>query len=253
MTALDIASAGAKDNPNWAIIEQKLEEAGGVRLSVMSKYSTKSDSSGIIDPRNANVSKEVGDKDIVNTQIVVASLIATVTFAAIFQIPGGIEDDDKESVHYGVAKMAFHKLFKFFILCDIAACITSLTVVVVWLLRSVLRDTSFGVTVALSRNSVWTLIASIFWTAAAFVSATMIVTVPSNYENLKSTHKKAYSQYFQLLKGELFIPIFSAFYVCMSFLYLVVAVPGHIGFAKIYIWIHVSVITFFILKFTFSK
>ncbi|GLJ28043.1 hypothetical protein SUGI_0550700 [Cryptomeria japonica] len=205
MTALDIASAAAKDNANCAIIQQKLEDAGGIRFHVKPRFN----------------SKQGGDRDIVNTQIVVASLIATVTFAAIFQIPGGIEDD-KNSIHYGAAKMAFHELFQFFIYSDIVAFITSFTVVVAWLLRQLFGDAYFGTTFPLSHKSVVTLLFSIFCTTAAFMSATIVITVPSNFMKSKSMDNNAFFNGYQgLLVGEISISLLSALYVGVPLLLLV--------------------------------
>ncbi|XP_057854109.2 ankyrin repeat-containing protein ITN1-like [Cryptomeria japonica] len=249
LTALDIASAASHHNPNCAIIKQKLEDAGGIRFSVMPKSNTTSV------PSDANDSNEGGDRDIVNTQIVVASLIATVTFAAIFQIPGGIEDDEK-SIHYGAAKMVFHKLFKIFIFSDIAAFITSFTVVVAWLIRQLLGDTSLTRTLALSHVSVVTLIVSIWWTTAAFLSATIIITVPSNYKNLKSTHKKDFYKYKSLLTRELDVAIISAFYVGMPlliFLYNLFKRQRTVEFSKLAVCFPLFMVTLVILIFTFAR
>ncbi|GLJ28037.1 hypothetical protein SUGI_0550600 [Cryptomeria japonica] len=184
MTALDIASAASPHKPNCATIKHILQNAGGIRWSFIPNSNTTS------------------DKDIVNTHMVVASLIATVTFAAIFQIPGGI-DDNINSEHYEAAKMAFRRLFRFFIFSDTAAFTSSLTVVVAWVVKQLLVDTYSGRQTALSRLSGITLIVSILWTIAAFVSAPVIATVPPHHEKLKSKDKKAFAKFQSLWQLEL--------------------------------------------------
>ncbi|GLJ27409.1 hypothetical protein SUGI_0538120 [Cryptomeria japonica] len=69
MNALDIASAPPQDNPNCTYIVQTLAAAGAIRSSLITK-SNKSD-----DCKN----KKGRDMDTVNTHMIVASLIATVT------------------------------------------------------------------------------------------------------------------------------------------------------------------------------
>ncbi|GLJ28129.1 hypothetical protein SUGI_0552540 [Cryptomeria japonica] len=210
MTALDMASApAAQHNPNCTVIVEKLEDAGAIRWSLVQKSNT------ISDPRN--VSNQGGDTDIVNTHMVVASLIATVTFAAMFQIPGGIEDD-KNSIQYGAAKMAFNKLFRFFIFSDTAAFATSFTGVVAWLIRQLFGDTYLGRRSALSHMSEVALVVSILWTMVAFVSATIIATIPANYQSLKSEQMEAFSKYQSLMLNEICFAIIPPLYVGMPLL-----------------------------------
>ncbi|KAK9999901.1 hypothetical protein SO802_019504 [Lithocarpus litseifolius] len=66
-------------------------------------------------------------KDRVNTLLVVATLVATVTFAAGFTGPGG--NDDSEP-HKGMAKFLRHHLFQVFIISNTIAMYSSVTVVV---------------------------------------------------------------------------------------------------------------------------
>ncbi|GLJ27966.1 hypothetical protein SUGI_0549220 [Cryptomeria japonica] len=212
MTALDIASAAAPHNLNCAIIQQKLDAVGAIGLSVMPKSNATSD------PTNANDSKQGGNKNIMNTHMVVASLIAGVTFAAMFHIPGGIEENDKKSIHYGAAKMAFRKPFKISIFSDTAAFTTSLIVVAAWLVRQLYGDTESRTSSVTFHISAVTLLFSILWTIAAFVSATIILIIPANYENLKSTDNKAFDNYQRLWIDEMVLPILPPLYVCITFL-----------------------------------
>ncbi|GLJ14762.1 hypothetical protein SUGI_0239440 [Cryptomeria japonica] len=126
MTALDIASAAHEHDP----IIEKLEAAGATRCSLVQKTHTTSKT------------KQGSAKDATDIHVIVASLIATVTFAAIFQIPGGIEDD-KHSIQYGGARLAFHKVFKLFLFFDTAAFSTSLVFVGLWLNREEGQPTNF--------------------------------------------------------------------------------------------------------------
>ncbi|KAM3741079.1 hypothetical protein ACB098_08G148800 [Castanea mollissima] len=66
-------------------------------------------------------------KDRVNTLLLVATLVATVTFAAGFTVPGGNDDSDP---HKGMAKFLRHHLFQAFIISNTIAMYSSLTVVV---------------------------------------------------------------------------------------------------------------------------
>ncbi|GLJ28046.1 hypothetical protein SUGI_0550730 [Cryptomeria japonica] len=244
MSALHIASTAAKDNPNCAIIQQILESAGATRLIFKPKSNTISDPS--------NESKQGGDKDIVNTHMVVASLIATVTFAAMFQIPGGIEDD-RGSIHYGAAKMAFRKLFRFLIFSDTAAFTTSFTVVVVWLVRQLMGECCFGKTSVMSHISIVTLTVSILWTTAAFVSATIIVIMPSNYDNLRGAHMEAFSAYKSLWRREIILAIIPPIYVCtplLKFVYVFFMGPSKYRPGEIFMYLDLSVVTAMIIYFT---
>ncbi|KAL4612122.1 hypothetical protein ACB092_08G176000 [Castanea dentata] len=66
-------------------------------------------------------------KDRVNTLLLVATLVATVTFAAGFTVPGGNDDSDP---HKGMAKFLRHHLFQVFIISNTIAMYSSVTVVV---------------------------------------------------------------------------------------------------------------------------
>lgn len=66
-------------------------------------------------------------KDMVNTLLLVATLVATVTFAAGFTVPGGNDDSDP---HKGMAKFLQHHLFQAFVISNTIAMYSSVTVVV---------------------------------------------------------------------------------------------------------------------------
>ncbi|GLJ27878.1 hypothetical protein SUGI_0547240 [Cryptomeria japonica] len=246
MTALDIASAAPQDNPNSAHIIRRLRDIGASRSGVVPKSSTKSDGS----------KKEI-DSDTVNTHMVVASLIATVTFAAIFQIPGGIEDD-KDSIHYGAAKLAFSKALRLFLFSNTAAFTSSLTVVAGWLLRQNLKYRYLGNSLIhiLSESSEGCLLVSIFWTVVAFVSATITVIMPRNIDSLKSKDIKAFSNYERLWRYEIslttFIPFCVAF-MCLAMLSvfrekkLSISKPNTSVLFSVYVVIHMILVVAFTL------
>ncbi|XP_057818430.2 ankyrin repeat-containing protein At5g02620-like [Cryptomeria japonica] len=73
---------------------------------------------------------------ILDVDTLVASLIAAVTFAAIFTVPGGVDEDDSgtaptpsnaASTHTGVARMVLQTLFKVFLFSDSLAMLSSLS------------------------------------------------------------------------------------------------------------------------------
>ncbi|KAK7845058.1 protein ACCELERATED CELL DEATH 6 [Quercus suber] len=66
-------------------------------------------------------------KDKVNTLLLVSTVVATVTFAAGFSIPGGYNSSGEDS---GTATLITHKFFHVFIFCDTIAMYTSVVVAV---------------------------------------------------------------------------------------------------------------------------
>lgn len=66
-------------------------------------------------------------KERVNTLLLVATLIATVTFAAGFTVPGGYNSSDRD---LGMATMLRDKGFHVFIFCDTIAMYSSIIVAV---------------------------------------------------------------------------------------------------------------------------
>lgn len=68
-----------------------------------------------------------GYKDRVNTLLLVATLVATVTFAAGFTMPGGNSNSEPDQ---GMATMLRHKKFQVFIFCDMIAMYISIIVAV---------------------------------------------------------------------------------------------------------------------------
>ncbi|KAF5745963.1 hypothetical protein HS088_TW06G00128 [Tripterygium wilfordii] len=106
LTCMALKESGAPRAPRWNVIEESEE------------IYTKND--------QRQPPKIDGVKDRVNTLILVATLVATVTFAAGFTMPGGYNSDlDK-----GMATMLRRSMFHMFIFCDTIAMYSSITVVV---------------------------------------------------------------------------------------------------------------------------
>ncbi|KAI9080531.1 hypothetical protein K1719_037497 [Acacia pycnantha] len=65
-------------------------------------------------------------KDRVNAILLVAILVATVTFAAGFTVPGGIySSDDKDTNKRGMATLVNRKMFQLFTICNVIAMYSS--------------------------------------------------------------------------------------------------------------------------------
>ncbi|XP_057838827.2 ankyrin repeat-containing protein ITN1-like [Cryptomeria japonica] len=150
---------------------------------------------------------------ILDVDTLVASLIATVTFAAIFTVPGGIDEDDNgtaptssaaASTHTGVARMVLQTLFKVFLFSDSLAMFSSLSVVIAWLFRERLQTKLFADHSLLPKLSVLSLGTSIISTGLAFLSATILVTIPRNSKKMDDHY-----EYELLLWGEI-LTAFSA-------------------------------------------
>ncbi|KAK2631548.1 hypothetical protein EUGRSUZ_L02762 [Eucalyptus grandis] len=70
-------------------------------------------------------------KDYIGARLVVATLVATVTFAAGFAVPGGFDSSDKTPENdLGMATMLDKRMFQAFVICNTIAMFCSMTVVV---------------------------------------------------------------------------------------------------------------------------
>ncbi|GLJ27974.1 hypothetical protein SUGI_0549360 [Cryptomeria japonica] len=203
LRAIDVATpATYRDESKFTEIRRILEDQGASRSSVGNPRTPNS-----MDlKQGSNVSEKIMDMD-----TLVASLIATITFAAIFQIPGGIDDkgsgaDDKHSAPApapggdgtGVARMALETLFHVFLFSDSLAMFASLTVVIAWLFRQRLQTKINEEGSVLAKLSVLSLGISIVSTGLAFLTATILVTVPRHFKKMKDR-----DEYNLLLWGEI--------------------------------------------------
>lgn len=86
-------------------------------------------------------------KDRVNTLLLVSTLVATITFAAGFTLPGGYSISDK---NVGMAAMLRKKAFHIFIFCDAIAMYSSIVVAVslIWAQLGDLRLALNAITIA---------------------------------------------------------------------------------------------------------
>ncbi|KAL1531525.1 protein ACCELERATED CELL DEATH 6-like [Salvia divinorum] len=128
MTALDVAYEERIDNPPFT---KRLTWAALKSASVPQN----SKNSG----RMENVDLDVY-KERVNTLLVVATLVATVTFAAGFTMPGGYISSETDT-DLGMATMWRDTVFRVFVLCDTIAMYCSI-VVVAALIWAQLGDTT---------------------------------------------------------------------------------------------------------------
>ncbi|XP_057815113.1 ankyrin repeat-containing protein ITN1-like [Cryptomeria japonica] len=193
LRATDIAAPSAfKNESHFNKITAIFEEARGSRSLI-----------GNSRPLNSMGFKQESTifEKIMDVDTLVASLIATITFAAIFTVPGGIDDKDSETdhPHTGVAQMVFKTLFQVFLFSDSLAMFSSLSVVIAWLFRERLETKLFADHSLLAKLSVLSLGTSIICTGLAFLNATILITVPRNSKEMKDHH-----EYELLLWGEIF-------------------------------------------------
>ncbi|XP_076889277.1 ankyrin repeat-containing protein At5g02620-like isoform X2 [Bidens hawaiensis] len=110
-----------------------------------------------------------GLNNAINSTTVVAVLIATVTFAAIFQLPGQYVDDPKNippGFSLGEANIASNPEFIVFLIFDSLALFISLAVVVV--------QTSIVVVEKRAKKQVMAVINKLMWLACVFVSVAFL-------------------------------------------------------------------------------
>lgn len=107
-----------------------------------------------------------GLNNAINSATVVAVLIATVAFAAIFTVPGQYVEEQTPGFSLGQAHIARNAAFLIFILCDSLALFISLAVVVV--------QTSIVVIEQKAKKQLMFVINKLMWTACLFISIAFI-------------------------------------------------------------------------------
>lgn len=108
-----------------------------------------------------------GLNNAINSATVVAVLIATVAFAAIFTVPGQyVEDDKNEALSAGQAYIARKSAFIIFLICDSVALFIALAVVVV--------QTSVVVIEQKAKKQLVFVINKLMWVACVFISVAFI-------------------------------------------------------------------------------
>ncbi|XP_057815119.1 ankyrin repeat-containing protein NPR4 [Cryptomeria japonica] len=200
LRAIDKAPLATFQNePCFTKITWIVEEAGGSRSFIgNSRHSNsvdfKQESNGI--------------HKIMDVDTLVASLIATITFAAIFTVPGGTYNNDSGtggksaraatahghsgdvSTNNGIARLTLNTLFQVFLFSDSLAMFASLTVVIAWLFRERLQTKLIADRSLLANLTVVSLGTSVVSTGLAFLSATILITIPpSKYADVENSGK----------------------------------------------------------------
>ncbi|KAL0344577.1 UNVERIFIED_CONTAM: Ankyrin repeat-containing protein [Sesamum radiatum] len=123
----------------------------------------------VVLPRGLNKMQSEGLNNAITSTTVVAVLIATVAFAAIFTLPGQYVDDPKNvppGFSLGEANIAPNIEFTIFLIFDALALFISLAVVVV--------QTSVVVVERKAKKQLMAVINKLMWLACAFVSVAFL-------------------------------------------------------------------------------
>ncbi|KAL1559398.1 hypothetical protein AAHA92_09744 [Salvia divinorum] len=158
-TALDVVEYYMPHNPQF---RQRLTWAALKAASIPRNCSKK---------RASSRSKITGSyKDRVNTQLLVATLVATITFAAGFTMPGGYISSEA-GTNSGTATMLRDKGFHVFIFCDTIAMYSSIVVatVLIWAQLDDLKFTLTALTLAVPLLGIALTMMSMAFTAGIFV------------------------------------------------------------------------------------
>ncbi|XP_057815258.1 ankyrin repeat-containing protein At2g01680 [Cryptomeria japonica] len=182
-SALDIAAGAESDNNcNFSRIAMVLKDQDAKHSFILhSKASRKLNESKI--QNNSN------NENVMSVDTLVASLVATVTFAAAFQVPGGTNKDEDTN-------MALETLFQVFLFSDCLAFFASITVVMAWIFRERLQEKLTVDRSPLTKISLLCLELSVMSAALAFVSAIILATIPRNLEKHKDKNFKEYQLIF---------------------------------------------------------
>ncbi|GLJ27992.1 hypothetical protein SUGI_0549640 [Cryptomeria japonica] len=171
-TALDIATGvDSTNNPNLCQIARILEDENAVHGIIKhSKPSRQLE-------QRANQRNDNEDK-VLSVDTLVASLVATVTFAAMFQVPGG-------TTKGGDDEMALQALFQVFLFSNCLAFFGSIIVIIAWIFRERLHERLAMDQSPLAKLSLISIEISVMSTALAFLCATILVTIPHHLTGKK--------------------------------------------------------------------
>eukprot|EP01018_Ginkgo_biloba_P002548 Gb_13076 [translate_table: standard] len=115
-----------------------------------------------------------GVKNVANTITVVAVLIATVTFTAVFTVPGGLKNDGP---YEGTAVMAKTMAFKVFLISDTVALFASLMIVLILVTVVPFHKRMLMKLLFIGNKVMWV---ALVCTATAFNSAVYVVVAPNS-------------------------------------------------------------------------
>ncbi|GLJ28041.1 hypothetical protein SUGI_0550670 [Cryptomeria japonica] len=208
LSPLDIAiHAESQDKPNYGNIAKRLKDFGGTQSLVCHCRSKSSPWKSQKTTNKIRLESKIFDVD-----TLVASLIATVTFPAVFQVPGGT---DKESV---LGSMSLETVFHVFLFSDCLRFFASMTVAIEWIFRERFQTKLVADRSALAKLSMVSLGIAIVSTCLAFLSAAILVTIPRKLDS--SQNKRRKKEYKIIFTGEATVIIFLAPLLVLVFLSL---------------------------------
>ncbi|KAH9304513.1 hypothetical protein KI387_008917 [Taxus chinensis] len=212
LTAFDIVTAAqSTENSNFGTIARILEDGGATQSFIQQSNSKSFSQSEKNNNQNGGNENKIMDVD-----TLVASLIATITFAAMFQVPGGTDNE--------VAKLSLETLFQLFLFSDCLAFFASITVVMAWIFRERLQGKLTVDRSPLAKLSLLSLEVAIMSTSLAFVSATILVTIPRNLDTHKTDkYAKDSKEYELIFGGEILtasvVPLIAIMFLSLTWVY----------------------------------
>ncbi|XP_056163041.1 protein ACCELERATED CELL DEATH 6-like [Syzygium oleosum] len=164
MTALDIALDRGSSTFRQFLAYVLLVSTSAVSMDILVlRPEARNEAFSIVQSREKKLDLDLV-KEVINCRLVVATLVATVTFAAGFAVPGGFNGTDAASRDYrGIATMLDNRMFQAFAICNTVAMFCSITSVInlIWaqtkdidLVRSALSNSEALLTIALPAMSV---------------------------------------------------------------------------------------------------
>lgn len=127
LTPLDIARENTKYHESYKIIEKLSAYPPRLRPFLYSAPTTSL-------KKQEEAAKIVDDvfTERREAELVVAALLATMTFTAVFTVPGGFYDNKEDSGVLGMPRLIGYNSFKLFLIFDCLAFFLSLFVVLMW-------------------------------------------------------------------------------------------------------------------------